>query len=92
MSKHLADQRDCILYVCCGSKCRKRGGKDLYKQLKTVVKERSLKKIMQVIKTGCTDNCKTGPVIAVMPANEWHLHMDERKTAALVDELADKLI
>jgi len=75
----------CVLYVCCGSKCRKRGGKALYKQLKGRVKEARLRRQVQVIKTGCTDNCKRGPVIAVMPKNEWHFEVREEQAMALLE-------
>jgi NADH:ubiquinone oxidoreductase subunit E len=82
---------ECVLYVCCGSKCKAKGSKHLLKQLKSEVKHRHLKKAIEVIKTGCTDRCKDGPVISVMPMNEWHLHMDEQ-TAAKVLYAAIELI
>lgn len=86
MSKDFHQTPECILYVCCGSKCKKRGGKHLYKQLKHAVKEKHLKRKVQIIKTGCTDNCKRGPVIAVMPKNEWHFEVDESKAMLLLAE------
>jgi (2Fe-2S) ferredoxin len=61
-----------------------KGGKHLFKQLKSEVKHRHLRKIIEVIKTGCTDRCKAGPVLAVMPMNEWHLHMDEQSAAEVL--------
>jgi (2Fe-2S) ferredoxin len=69
----------CVLYTCCGSKCKKRGGKHLYKILKAHVKALHLKRSVQVIKTGCTDRCKHGPVVAVMPENTWHLEVTDDK-------------
>lgn len=90
MSKDYHIQPECILYVCCGSKCKKRGGKLIYKQLKGAVKENHLKKQMKVIKTGCTDNCKHGPVITVMPRNEWHFHVDESKASAIFESTLRK--
>ena len=91
MSKVFFHTPDCILYVCCGSKCKKRGGKHLYKQLKSSAKEKSLKTKVQVIKTGCTDNCKMGPIVAVMPKNEWHIQLDEEKAMSLFEQLTAKL-
>ena len=70
---------ECVLYTCCGSKCKKRGGKHLYKMLKHEVKTAGVKRRIQVIKTGCTDRCKMGPVVAVMPDNEWFLEVTEEK-------------
>jgi (2Fe-2S) ferredoxin len=80
-----------ILYVCCGSKCKKRGGKHLYKQLKKSAKEKSLRRTIQVIKTGCTDRCKMGPIVAVMPENEWHFHVQEEGAIALFKEIAGRV-
>lgn len=63
----------------------------MYKQMKNWVKERSLKRRMQVIKTGCTDHCKRGPVVAVMPKNHWHFEVVDEKAFRLFEELAAKL-
>lgn len=62
----------------------------IYKQLKSAVKENHLKKKIRVIKTGCTDNCKLGPVVTLMPENEWHMHMDEEKASALFEKSIGK--
>jgi (2Fe-2S) ferredoxin len=80
---------DCVLYVCCGGKCKKRGGKEVYKSLKSAVKERRLKRQVQVIKTGCTDRCKHGPVVAVMPRNEWNLEVGEERAMMLLDGVVE---
>ena len=77
--KYFSRSPECVFYVCCGSKCKRKGGKQLYKQLKSELKQRDLKSHVQVIKTGCTDRCKKGPVLAVMPQNEWHLEVTEQK-------------
>jgi (2Fe-2S) ferredoxin len=53
------------------------------------VKHRHLRKHIEVIKTGCTDRCKAGPVIASMPNNEWHLNMDEQSTALLLNSVIE---
>lgn len=55
----------------------------IYKQLKGAVKQHHLKKRMKVIKTGCTDNCKFGPVIARMPENEWHVGVTEESATVV---------
>lgn len=91
MLKDFSPRPQRIFYVCCGSKCKKRGGKQLYKQLKNSVKEKSLKRKMQVIKTGCTDRCKMGPIVAVMPDNEWHFQVDEEKAMLIFKQISAKL-
>ncbi|MBT1687062.1 (2Fe-2S) ferredoxin domain-containing protein [Dawidia soli] len=88
MSRDFHHKPGCILYVCCGSKCKKRGGKHLYKQLKSTVKEQRLRREVQVIKTGCTDNCKRGPVVAVMPKDVWHFEVTEQTAMSLLEDNA----
>lgn len=46
---------------------------------------------MQVIKTGCTDRCKVGPIVAVMPDNEWHFRVGEEKAMLLFKHITGKL-
>lgn len=87
MHKKLSHPPDCVIYTCCGSKCKKRGGKHLYKELKAWVKKEHVKGTVQVIKTGCTDRCKMGPVIAVMPENKWHLEVSEEKAKQIFENI-----
>jgi (2Fe-2S) ferredoxin len=42
--------------------------------------------MVQIIKTGCTDHCKRGPVIAVMPRNEWNFEVSEEKAMSLLEQ------
>lgn len=86
MSKKEARIPETVIYCCCGSKCKKNGGKEIYKSLKSQVKEHKLKRKVQVIKTGCTDRCKWGPVVAVMPENEWYLEVDSHRAAKIFDQ------
>lgn len=91
MSKKIPNP-DCVLYACCGSKCKKRGGKHIFKELKSRVKAAHLKGSIQVIKTGCTDRCKWGPVVAVMPENKWYLEVSsEQAVAILAAKITDKV-
>jgi (2Fe-2S) ferredoxin len=90
MGKH-SEAPECVFYTCCGSKCKKRGGKHLYKSLKERVKEAGLRRHVQVIKTGCTDRCKMGPVMSVMPANQWFLEVSEESAHHLFDRFTEFL-
>lgn len=72
-------QPESIFYVCCGKKCKKRGSKLILSQLKSEVRDRGLKKRIQVIRTGCTDHCKHGPIVTIMPQNEWVTEVDGDK-------------
>jgi (2Fe-2S) ferredoxin len=85
MDKNLYKTPECVLYTCCGKKCRKKGGKDLLKLFKEFVKANYLKKQVQVIKTGCTDRCKMAPVVCLMPANEWYLKVSEDEAIEIIE-------
>jgi len=90
MGKNHFHVPDCIFYACCGSKCKKRGGKEVFKLLKAYVKESGLRRSVQVIKTGCTDRCKMGPVLSVMPANQWFLEVNDQRAIEIFDGFTQK--
>jgi NADH:ubiquinone oxidoreductase subunit E len=69
---------DKILYVCVGSKCSKKGGKELCKTLKPYVKHHKDQYNIEVIKTECTDRCKFAPVLSIQPDNIWLKEYTER--------------
>ncbi|WP_276499212.1 (2Fe-2S) ferredoxin domain-containing protein [Pontibacter litorisediminis] len=78
MSKSF-DTPDKVIYVCTGSKCKKKGGKDLGKFFRGMIKELGLKGQVEVVKTDCTDRCDYAPVTCIQPANVWTPYTDERK-------------
>lgn len=80
-----------VVYVCTGDKCKKRGGKEIAKACKSLVKDLKLRDKVEVIKTDCTDRCKFGPVVCFQPQNEWHLQVDEVKAGVLFRTKANEL-
>ncbi len=60
---------DKALYICTGSKCGKRGGKDMYKAAKAFIKYSG--ENIEVIRTECTDRCDYAPICALQPGNVW---------------------
>lgn len=60
-----------VIYTCTGSSCKKKGGKEISKFLKSKIKQENLKNEIEVIKTDCTDRCKLAPVISFQPENIW---------------------
>lgn len=73
---------DKVIYVCTGSKCKKKGGKDLSKLFRELIKEAGLKGQVEVVKTDCTDRCDFAPVICLQPHNAWMPHTTEEKAKA----------
>ncbi|MCJ8167221.1 (2Fe-2S) ferredoxin domain-containing protein [Pontibacter sp. E15-1] len=79
MSKSF-DTPDKVIYVCTGSKCKKKGGKDLAKLFRGMIKEMGLKKEVEIVKTECTDRCDFAPVVCMQPNNAWYAQTTEHMT------------
>lgn len=62
---------DKVIYVCTGSKCKKKGGKDIGRTLRSMIKDLGLKDQVEIIKTECTDRCDFAPVMCFQPDNIW---------------------
>lgn len=86
MSKFTIPEK--VLYVCIGSKCGKRGGKEMYKLAKSYIKHLNLKDTIEVVETECTDRCKFAPVCAIQPGNTWlkeYHHKEVLQLMGLID-------
>ena len=70
---------DKVIYVCTGSKCKKKGGKENGKALRNLIKESGLKGRVEVVKTECTDRCDFAPVMCFQPDNYWMHHVTEQQ-------------
>ena len=51
---------------CCGEG---RCGEKILEYLKGYVKEKNLKNVVRVLKSGCQESCEKGPNIAIFPQN-----------------------
>jgi NADH:ubiquinone oxidoreductase subunit E len=77
---------DVVLFVCTGSKCSKRGGKDMYKSAKAFAKYHTGDKEFEVILTECTDRCKFAPVCSIQPRNIWLKEYTEKDVLKLLQK------
>ena len=68
-----------VVYVCTGSKCKKKGGKENGKALREMIKSMGLKGRVEVVKTECTDRCDFAPVMCFQPDNYWMHHVTEQQ-------------
>ncbi len=75
-----------VIYVCNGSKCKKRGGKELSRIFRDRVKSAGLKDTVEIIKTDCTDRCKFAPVMSFQPQNIWLKEVNEYQAQQLLDQ------
>ncbi|MFD1629444.1 (2Fe-2S) ferredoxin domain-containing protein [Pseudopedobacter beijingensis] len=76
-----------IIYVCTGSKCGKKGGKDCYKELKSYIKNNKMKRDTEVIRIECSDRCKFAPVLNFQPQNIWLKEYSEKEVIRLLEKL-----
>jgi len=80
-----------VIYVCTGSKCKKKGGKENGKALREMIKTMGLKGRMEVVKTECTDRCDFAPVMCFQPENDWMHHVTEQQAIqAFKNHITDK--
>ncbi|BDD09718.1 hypothetical protein FUAX_21500 [Fulvitalea axinellae] len=79
------------VFVCNSSKCKKKGGKDLYRGLKKDVKEEGLKSKVKLQKTDCTGNCKLAPVISLQPMNIWYGKADDETKEEIMRKIRKEI-
>lgn len=77
---------DKVIYVCTGSKCKKKGGKENGKALRELIKSMGLKGSVEVVKTECTDRCDFAPVMCFQPDNYWMHHVTEQQAVQAFKE------
>ncbi len=83
-----------IIFVCTNKKedsskpcCGGRKGEEIAGKLKQLVREKNLKDIVRVSKTGCMGKCEQGPNIMVYPEGIWYSNVKEEDLPFLFDEL-----
>ncbi len=78
-----------VVYICIGSKCSKRGGKDFYKSAKSMLKYSGLKNEIELVKVDCFDRCKFAPVLSIQPGNLWFNEYHEKEMLRKLQELSE---
>jgi NADH:ubiquinone oxidoreductase subunit E len=81
---------DKVVYVCTGSKCSKRGGKDMYKTLKSFCKHNAYQQDIEVIRVECTDRCDYAPVCTIQPDNIWLKEYHQKDVLKLLQQLTEQ--
>jgi len=79
---------DRVLYICTGSKCSKRGGKHLYKNVKAF--EKYYGGDVEVIRIECSDRCDYAPVCNIQPDNIWLKEYAEKDVLKLLQKLTQE--
>jgi len=79
------DAPDKVIFICDGKKCGKYSG-EIRSSFRQAIKETGLKGEVQVVRMGCSDNCKCAPVISLQPHNIWIGDVEEKNVTALFKE------
>ncbi len=78
-----------LILVCTNARedgsncCALRGGSDLHTKIKMAVK--AVTSDVRVSRSGCLDNCNTGPTVVVMPDNRWFGEVTEADIPLIVE-------
>ncbi|MEJ7780872.1 MAG: (2Fe-2S) ferredoxin domain-containing protein [Daejeonella sp.] len=78
------------IYICQGSKCSKKGSRELYKNLKHYLKSSGMKDDIELIITECKDRCKFAPVLSAQPANIWLKEYTSKDVMKLLEDIGKK--
>ena len=78
------------IYICQGSKCSKKGSRELYKNLKHHLKSSGMKDDIELIITECTDRCKFAPVLSAQPTNIWLKEYTSKDVLKLLEDIGKK--
>lgn len=76
---------DSHVLICNGGDCKKRGSKDLRKQLKNELRSEGLNRDVRVDDVTCLGLCKHGPNAVVYPSGTWYLGLDKEKVPEVVE-------
>ena len=82
---------DTAIYICTGSKCSKRGGKDAYKAAKSFIKYQPGQHQIELIRTECTDRCDYAPVCAIQPGNVWLKEYKQKDLLQMISEILNPI-
>jgi (2Fe-2S) ferredoxin len=77
------------VFVCVSGKtCPGRGGDEIGGRLKQMAKEAGIHKRIRVNKSGCLNQCRSGPIIVVYPEVVWYSGV----TLEDVEEIFEKTV
>ena len=73
-----------IVFMCSGSSCKKRGADHNILVLRKSIEDNALKEQVHTIKTLCTGQCESGPVMLVYPDGVWYKDINESRAESII--------
>ncbi|MEM8961960.1 MAG: (2Fe-2S) ferredoxin domain-containing protein [Acidobacteriota bacterium] len=86
----------CQILVCTNERpdhaskpsCGPRGGLEVYRKFKDIVRERGVRNEVMVNRTGCLKHCSQGITVAIQPRNRWYAGVTLDDVEEVVDRSA----
>ena len=75
---------DKIIFMCSGFTCNKKGGEENIVALRACVKDNALEAQVHTIKTLCTGQCESGPIMFVYPDGVWYKEMNVNRVEEII--------
>lgn len=82
------------ILICGGTGCLSSKSKDIKENLEKELKERNINDV-EVVLTGCFGFCEKGPIVKVVPANNFYIEVkpeDAKKIVEEIDIIGDKKV
>ncbi len=73
-----------FVFVCKGSDCKKKGGKQLLKSFNKTLKSTNRSKSAVVIETKCMNRCKEAPTVVV--GQKWLTKVKEGEVKSIIED------
>ena len=78
--------------ICQKSNCWKKGGKQVYEEIETILDDRGLSQEIPIKKTGCLKQCKKAPALVMLPDKARYSQVKPKQVSDLVKKhlISDK--
>ena len=73
-----------IVFMCSGYTCQKRGADGNILVLRKCIEDQALKEQVHTIKTLCTGQCESGPIMFLYPDGVWYREIDESRAERII--------
>ncbi|MDR2865350.1 MAG: NADH-quinone oxidoreductase subunit NuoF [Spirochaetaceae bacterium] len=76
----------CTHYIltCAGTACHSNKGDEIYKNLIAEAEKQGVGSAVQVVKTGCFGFCEKGPIVKVLPENNFYVEVSPEDAAEII--------
>ncbi|MDR0527956.1 MAG: (2Fe-2S) ferredoxin domain-containing protein, partial [Spirochaetaceae bacterium] len=76
----------CTHYIltCAGTACQSNKGEEIYEGLIAEAKKQGVGDKVEVIKTGCFGFCEKGPIVKVLPENNFYVEVAPEDAADII--------